>query len=149
MQEYTREYADNLVQRLLALPAPDRATEKLNKQGVVEHILAALEKMIERGFTIPQIAESMRGEGFDITTPTLKSYLQRIRAKSGGKKTKKTPKSNRPAPVPSSAPTRPREPEVTAASGSPAGTSDGKAAEKPRQPKNTSSEFLDTDRARL
>jgi len=46
----------------------------------------------KRGYTLDQISETLRGEGLDITTPTLKSYLQRIKA--GKSKTQKEPKKD-------------------------------------------------------
>ena len=45
--------------------------------------IAALQK---RGYTLEQISETLRGEGLNIATPTLKSYLQR--AKPAKKPTK-------------------------------------------------------------
>ncbi len=50
--------------------------------------IVALQK---RGYTLEQIAETLRGEGLAISTPTLKSYLQRIKLgknklQSGAKK---------------------------------------------------------------
>ena len=33
-----------------------------------------------KGYTLEQIAESFRGDGLDLSTPTLKSYLSRAKA---------------------------------------------------------------------
>jgi hypothetical protein len=45
----------------------------------------------QRGYTIEEVAESLRGHGFEITTPTLKNYLQR--AKSAVAKPRKSRRS--------------------------------------------------------
>jgi len=36
----------------------------------------------QRGYTIEEVAESLRGRGLAITTPTLKNYLQRAKSKT-------------------------------------------------------------------
>ena len=76
----------------------------------------------QRGYTIEEVAEGLRGRGFAITTPTLKNYLQRAKSKTekrskGGARTAssgsgsaapKTPKREAPtAPAPSPTQTPP------------------------------------------
>src|SRR5687767_8593210 len=97
MGEYTVKYAEDLARRLLAKPVPE-APQDLNKQGVVKHILPEIQILLERGFTVAQLAESMREEEFEITTPTLKSYLQRANGKKTSKKARRrTPPEGPPA----------------------------------------------------
>jgi hypothetical protein len=78
---YTFEKAEEMARALRALPAMDQSKRRLSKQAVVNHLMAEIVALQKRGYTIEQIAESLRGVGFAITTPTLKSYLQRAKAK--------------------------------------------------------------------
>jgi hypothetical protein len=80
--EYTVESARRLAEELRAIPPKDPTQRRLDKQGMVRELAAEIVALQERGYTIEEVAESLRGRGFEITTPTLKNYLQR--AKSTG-----------------------------------------------------------------
>jgi hypothetical protein len=82
---YTLEKAEEMARALRALPAMDAAKQRLTKQAVVKHLTAEIAALQQRGYTIEQIVESLHGIGLDITTPTLKSYLQRAKRKSVGR----------------------------------------------------------------
>ena len=47
----------------------------------MKHLVAEIAALQQRGYTIEQVVESLQGVGLTITTPTLKSYLQRAKAK--------------------------------------------------------------------
>ena len=81
MERYTVADAERLAEKLLAKPVPERRAQALNKQGLIREILPAIETLVARGYTMAQVAESMREEGFEITLPTLMSYLQRAKGK--------------------------------------------------------------------
>jgi hypothetical protein len=85
--DYTLEGARRLAEELRALPAKDPSTRRLDKQGMVRELAKDLLALQQRGYTIEEIAESLRGRGLDLTTPTLKNYLQR--AKGKGRKSRK------------------------------------------------------------
>jgi hypothetical protein len=55
----------------------DGSKRRLTKQAVVKRLSREIASLQARGYTIEQIVESLHGVGFDITTPTLKSCLQR------------------------------------------------------------------------
>src|SRR5580704_9437913 len=78
---YTFEKAEEMARALRTLPAMDESKRRLSKQAVVKHLVAEIAALQKRGYTIEQVVESLQGVGFTITTPTLKSYLQRARAK--------------------------------------------------------------------
>ena len=78
---YTLEKVEEMARALRALPAMDQSKRRLSMQAAVKHLIAEIAALQKRGYTIEQIAESLRGVGFAITTPTLKSYLQRAKAK--------------------------------------------------------------------
>jgi hypothetical protein len=78
---YTFEKAEEMARALRTLPAVDQSKRRLSKQALVKHLVAEIAALQKRGYTIEQVVESLQGVGFTITTPTLKSYLQRAKAK--------------------------------------------------------------------
>jgi hypothetical protein len=101
---YTLEETERMVSALRALPPVDGSKRRLTKQAAVQQMAAEIRALQARGYTIEQVVESLHGVGFDITTPTLKSYLQRIKKRNG----KKTPRGQRPSDPPVAAPSRER-----------------------------------------
>ena len=80
---YTLEQTEEMVSALRALPAMDGSKRRLNKQAVVKHMAREIADLQARGYTIEQVVESLNGVGFEISTPTLKSYLQRVKKRNG------------------------------------------------------------------
>lgn len=80
--EYTVESANWLIAELRAIPPKDPAKRKLDKQRMVSLLAGELVALQQRGYTIEEVAESLRGRGLAITTPTLKNYLQRAKSKT-------------------------------------------------------------------
>jgi hypothetical protein len=101
---YTLEETEGMVSALRALPPMDRSKRRLTKQAVVKQMAREIASLQARGYTIEQVVESLHGVGFEITTPTLKSYLQRIKKRNG----KKTPRRQPPSSPPVAAPSRER-----------------------------------------
>jgi len=114
--EYTVESANWLIAELRSIPPKDPAKRKLDKQRMVSLLAGELIALQQRGYTIEEVAESLRGRGLAITTPTLKNYLQRAKSKtekraksgvrtaprasgSGTPKTVKREESSAPAPA--------------------------------------------------
>ncbi len=91
---YTVENAEEMARTLRALPAMDASKRRLSKQGVVKYLATEIAALQERGYTLEQVSESLQGAGLTITTPTLKSYLQRTKTKpvkSAPRKHKRSP----------------------------------------------------------
>jgi hypothetical protein len=80
--DYTLENANRLVEELRAIPPKGPAKRKLDKQGMVRILANELVALQQRGYTIEEVAESLRGRGLEITTPTLKNYLQRTKSET-------------------------------------------------------------------
>jgi len=76
---YTLEQTEEMVSALRALPAMDSSKRRLNKQAVVRQMAREIAGLQARGYTIEQVVECLHGIGFEISTPTLKSYLQTCR----------------------------------------------------------------------
>ena len=107
------------------------ADNTLSKQGVVESLAENIRDMRSRGCTVEFVAQTLSSNGFEITTATLKNYLQRVGAmsmeqspskpKSTKRATKRTQQSEPRARVtatPSAIPTTPRAATFTPAADS-------------------------------
>jgi hypothetical protein len=84
---YTNEKLEAIAAKLKTMPVVEKKKQEHSKQDAVKILSKEIAALQKRGYTLDQIAETLRGEGLEITTPTLKSYLQRI--KSGKNKDSK------------------------------------------------------------
>ncbi len=84
---YTAAQVEEIASKLRAMPIIEPPPKDLTKQEVVKMLAKEIKSLQKRGYTLEQIATSLKGEGLDISTPTLKSYLQRVKspAKAGAK----------------------------------------------------------------
>jgi hypothetical protein len=80
---YTLEQTEVMANALRSLPPMDSSKRKLSKQAVVRRLTREITALQARGYTIEQIVDNLHGVGFDITAPTLKSYLQRAKRRPG------------------------------------------------------------------
>jgi hypothetical protein len=86
---YTVEKIESVAEKFRNLPpAPENKKREVSKQEIVKMLANEISGLQERGYTIEQIAELMRGEGLDFATPVLRSYLQRTKQKRRTKKAK-------------------------------------------------------------
>ncbi|CAA9892575.1 Protein MobC [Candidatus Methylobacter favarea] len=77
---YSNEQLEAIAAKLKTMPVIEKKKQEHSKQDAVKVLSKEIALLQKRGYTLDQIAETLRGEGLDITTPTLKSYLQRIKA---------------------------------------------------------------------
>lgn len=75
--KYTTEQLEAIAAKLREMPPVEKKKREHNKAEAVRLLAREITLMQKRGYTLDQISESLRGEGLDIATPTLKSYLQR------------------------------------------------------------------------
>ncbi|WP_236873619.1 protein mobC [Burkholderia sp. PAMC 26561] len=54
----------------------------MSKQDAVKLLSKEIVAMQKRGYTLLQISEALRGEGLSLSTPTLRSYLQKAQPAS-------------------------------------------------------------------
>ncbi|MEO8211611.1 MAG: hypothetical protein ABI560_00370 [Myxococcales bacterium] len=85
---YSLQMVNEIASALRALPAKDPSERRLHKQAVIRHIVQEITALQKRGYTLEEVARIVTTEGVEVTTPTLKSYLQRIR-NAGGKGARK------------------------------------------------------------
>ncbi len=74
---YKAEHLDAVAAKLRAMPPVEKKPRDHNKQEAIKILAREIKAMQTRGYTLDQIGEALRGEGIAVTTPTLKSYLQR------------------------------------------------------------------------
>ncbi len=86
---YKLEQVEAIASKLRALPAIEPPPKDLTKQEVVKMLAREIKSLQKRGYTLEQIASSLKGEGLDISTPTLKSYLQKVKTPTKPKATGK------------------------------------------------------------
>jgi hypothetical protein len=69
-----------IIEKARKAPRAPASEADVSKQEAVRLLRGAIAEYRRKGYTLEQIAESFRGEGLDLTTPTLKSYLSRVNA---------------------------------------------------------------------
>ena len=77
---YTVAQVEEIASKLRALPAIEPPPKDLTKSDVVKMLAKEIKSLQKRGYSLEQIASSLKGEGLDISTPTLKSYIQKAKA---------------------------------------------------------------------
>ena len=82
---YTTEMLEAIAKKLRDMPPIEEKTKEYSKQDAVRILAKEITTLKGRGYTLDQIAETLRSEGIAISTPTLKNYLQRARPKPVGK----------------------------------------------------------------
>lgn len=86
---YTAAQVEEIASKLRELPTIEPPPKDLTKQEVVKMLAREIKSLQKRGYSLEQIANSLKGEGLDISTPTLKSYLQKAKTPTKPKPTGK------------------------------------------------------------
>jgi hypothetical protein len=86
---YTAAQVEEIASKLRELPTIEPPPKDLTKQEVVKMLAREIKSLQKRGYSLEQIANSLKGEGLDISTPTLKSYLQKAKTPTKPKTTEK------------------------------------------------------------
>ncbi|MEO8211629.1 MAG: protein mobC [Myxococcales bacterium] len=79
---YTLESIERMSEKLRALPTISKPQQTVSKLDAVKKLAGDLGGLQKRGFTLEQIIDSLRGVGLEISTPTLRNYLQRAKKQS-------------------------------------------------------------------
>ena len=83
--KYTTEQVEAVRSKMKDLPPIEKKKQELGKSDVVKMLAKEIAVLRKRGYTFEQISEYLKGEGLDIGTPSLKSYLQRAKAAAAPK----------------------------------------------------------------
>ncbi len=89
--------AEALAEKLRALPAIENKNRPISKAEEIKLLAGEIAALQERNYSLQQIASFLTGEGLEISTATLKNYLQRSKA------TSKRPPKKKPAAAPKEA----------------------------------------------
>ena len=76
---YKADHLEAVAAKLRAMPQVEKKPKDHNKQDAIKILAREIKAMQTRGYSLDQIGETLRGEGIAVTTPTLKSYLQRTK----------------------------------------------------------------------
>ena len=76
---YTVAQVEEIAGKLRALPTIEPPPKDLTKSDVVKMLAKEIKSLQKRGYSLEQISSSLKGEGLDISTPTLKSYMQKAK----------------------------------------------------------------------
>ena len=76
---YKADHLEAVAAKLRAMPQVEKKPKDHNKQEAIKILAREIKAMQTRGYSLEQIGETLRGEGIAVTTPTLKSYLQRTK----------------------------------------------------------------------
>jgi methionine synthase II (cobalamin-independent) len=83
--KYTTEQLETIASKLRDMPPVEKKKQEHSKQEAVRLLSKEIAILQKRGYTLDQISEALKGEGLDIATPTLKSYLQRAKTRPAKK----------------------------------------------------------------
>jgi hypothetical protein len=75
----TLEDAEKLAEKLRLLPAVENKKKPLSKQEEVALLKGEIKALQERGYTLDMITQILNSDGLNISTPTLKSYLNKVK----------------------------------------------------------------------
>ena len=120
--KYTTEQIEAVRSKMKDLPPIEKKKQELGKSDVVKMLAKEIAVLRKRGYTVENISEYLKGEGLDIGTPSLKSYLQRAKAAAAPKPKVQAQKDTPPAL--SQAPPAPKNAETPKGSFSPRPDSD-------------------------
>jgi hypothetical protein len=84
---------EQISQKLKKMPPAPPAAVNTTKQEAVTLLANDIASLQRRGYTLEQITDSLKGEGLDLTTPTLKSYLSRAKAAKARRRSTPRPAS--------------------------------------------------------
>lgn len=77
--KFTIDQLDAIAEKLRQMPPVERKNQEVSKQEAVKVLAKEIVALQKRGYTLEQISEALRGNGLDIATGTLKSYMQRAK----------------------------------------------------------------------
>ncbi len=95
--KYTIEQIEAVRSKFRELPPAEKKKQEFGKSDVVKMLAKEIVVLRKRGYTLEQISEYFKGEGMDIGTPSLKSYLQRAKAAAAPKPKVQAQKDTPPA----------------------------------------------------
>jgi redox-regulated HSP33 family molecular chaperone len=84
--QYTKDQIAAVAMKLQGMPDFVKEKTEFSKKETILMLLKEIKDLQKRGYSIEQIASALKGEGIDISTPTLRSYIQQQQKKKAPKK---------------------------------------------------------------
>lgn len=78
--KYTTDKLDEIAKKLKGMPQAETKKPELNKFDAIKYLQKEIASLQKKGYTVEQITESLKGEGIDISTATLRTYLTKLKA---------------------------------------------------------------------
>ena len=85
---YPLSKVQEIAAKAQALQPPPAEKRELNKSEVIKELSGEIASLQKKGFSLEAIAQFLNGEGVEISSSTLKSYLQRSKVAPKTKKKK-------------------------------------------------------------
>jgi hypothetical protein len=84
---YTKEQVEEIAAKLRNMPKIEPPPRDLTKKEAVQKLAREIKSLKAKGYSLEQIVSSLKGFGLEVSTPTLRSYLQdsKARIKKGHK----------------------------------------------------------------
>ena len=76
----TRLRAEGMLKELRAMPPVDKGDQQLSKQEAINVLAPEIRAMSKRAYSTGRIASTLTRLGLNISTTTLRNYLQRSKA---------------------------------------------------------------------
>lgn len=102
LMKYSAQQLEAVATKLRQLP-PVQDAKTHSKRDAIRVLATEIRALRDRGYTLDQIAEALGKNGLEISTPTLKNYLGRAKAKASKAPRKRRDKPASEAPRPQSA----------------------------------------------
>jgi hypothetical protein len=84
-QNLTVKQIKSIAEKFRNMPAVENEERVPGKRETIKMLYTEITGLMERGYSIEQIADDLCGEGFGITTSALKYYLRKAKPKGKGK----------------------------------------------------------------
>ena len=76
---YTTDELEKIALKLKKLPEIEKSKQKHSKQEAINYLKKEIISLQKRGYSLINIADTLKGVGIDISTPTLRNYLTRAK----------------------------------------------------------------------
>ena len=74
--QYNKDKIESVAAKLREMPIFVQEKTEFSKKETVLMLLKEIKDLQKRGYSLGQIAATLKGEGIGISTPTLRSYIQ-------------------------------------------------------------------------
>lgn len=99
--KYSTTQLEGIAAKLREMRLVEKKKQEHSKQEAVKLLAKEITALKKRGYTLDEISETLRSEGLDLATPTLRNYLQKLKHSKKNKSKPKSESKKRESPEPS------------------------------------------------